>query len=420
MNFFKTSFWSALSTIIKVLASIITTKVIAILVGPNGVALLGNYTNVTGILLTFSNGAISSGITKYISEFELEEEKKIIVSHSLKITLFCSSILGVVILVINKFLSKIVFGTDEYKSVFILIGLTLIFFGLNTTISAIYNGYRLIRYLIITGIIGSILSVIVALVITLRFGLFGALINIVIAQIFIFIINIKFIRDSRIFELKDLFQMPIDNKIIWKLLRYAVMSLISAIFIPMSTFIIRKYIIDNFSTTEAGYIQGVWSISGAYLMVVTTTLSIYYLPTLSRIKNNYELRLEIFRGYKFLLPMTILGGFLIYVCRDLIIYVLYTPEFIPMRNYFTFQIIGDSLKIASWILAFIMVAKAMTKWFILSEILYSVINVIISILFIKKFGPIGATYAYSLVYTIYLFFLIILFKKLIFYRSYTK
>ncbi len=413
MNFFKTSFWSAVSSVIKVLAGMVTTKIMAIFVGPNGVALLGNFNNIMSTLTSFSNGAIGSGITKYISEYDSEEEKRSIVAHSVKICLICSSFIGAFILVFNKSFAKLAFGNTEYNSAFIIGGLTIVFFGLNTTISAVYNGYRYIKYLIITGIIGSILSVILAFVITMNYGLFGALINTAIAQVCIFVINIYFIRKLKLVN-SNLLRTSLNKALMWKLFKYAIMSTVTAVVVPMSTLMIRKYVLSNFSANEAGYIQGIWNISGAYLMVVTTTLSIYYLPTLSSIKDDVSLRSEIFKGYKFLLPMTILGGIIIYVCRDLIITVLYTPEFLPMRRYFAFQIIGDMFKIASWILAFLMIAKAMTKWFIITEILFTLLYVALSFFFMKLYGSIGVTYAYVINYFLYLIFMVVLFRNLLF------
>ena len=82
MNLIKTSFWTGLSTIIKVLSGIVTTKIMATYVGPSGVALLGNFTNITGIMTSFANGAIGTGVTKYIAEFELEDKKIDIIKNT--------------------------------------------------------------------------------------------------------------------------------------------------------------------------------------------------------------------------------------------------------------------------------------------------------------------------------------------------
>ena len=200
MNLFKTSFWAALSSVIKMLAGIVTSKIMAIYIGPAGIALLGNFNNIVGILTTFSNGAISSGITKYISQYESEEEKRSIVSHALKITLVCSVLLGVVVVALKDVLSKMTFGNTEYSNVFVILGVTVVFFGLNATITGVLNGYTYIKELILTGILGSILSMLLAYFITIRFGLFGALVNAIIAQIFIFSINVFFVNKLKLFN----------------------------------------------------------------------------------------------------------------------------------------------------------------------------------------------------------------------------
>ena len=413
MNLLKTSFWSAVATTVKILAGIITTKIMAVLVGPTGIALFGNFTNIIGILSSFANGSIGPGITKYISEFESKDEKQYVVSHAVKISLVCSCIIGIIVLIFHNELTNLAFGDTKYSIVFVLLGFTITFFGLNITITSVLNGYRYIKLMIITGIIGSIISVILAIIITIKFGILGALINSSIAQVCIFIINMWFIRKLKFFNYK-MFLNSIDLLLLRKLFKYGAMGFITTLVVPTSTFIIRKYIFNNFSANEAGYVQGVWSISNAYLMIVTTTLSIYYLPTLSSIKDEAGLRKEIFKGYKFLLPVAIIGGMGIYLCRDLIIYIMYTPEFLPMKRYFTFQIIGDTLKIASWILAYLMVAKAMTRWFIITEIIFAGINVASSFLFMSLYGSIGVTYGYVLNYLLYLIFMIVLFRKFLF------
>lgn len=412
MDLFKTSFWVALSTLIKMLASIITSKIMAIYIGPAGIALLGNFNNIVGILSAFSNGAISSGVTKYISQYESDEEKRSIVSHALKITLSCSIFLGLVVILLKDFLSNVAFGNTEYTNVFIILGVTVVFFGLNTTITGVLNGYKYIKELILTGMLGSILSMTLAYFITIRFGLFGALINAIIAQVFIFGINTFFVNKLKLFS-RSMLREKLDRPILVNLFKFTLMSVVSALVVPVSTLIIRKYVFDNFSGNEAGYVQGIWSISNTYLSIVTTTLSIYYLPTLSGIRDGVKLSAEIKNGYKFILPLAILAGVMIFIFRDLIIKILYTPEFLPMREYFTFQIIGDGLKIASWILAYLMIAKAMTKLFIITEIIFSVTYVIFSVLFMNSFGSIGVTYGYALNYFFYLILMLFLFRKIL-------
>ena len=58
-----------------------------------------------------------------------------------------------------------------------------------------------------------------------------------------------------------------------------------------------------------------------------------------------------------------------------------------------------------------MLAKAMTKIFIYTEIVFSTLFVLLSILFVNNFGLIGITYAFSLNYFLYLVVMIFIFRK---------
>ena len=71
------------------------------------------------------------------------------------------------------------------------------------------------------------------------------------------------------------------------------MALVSIATVPISHLIIRNYIGENLSWDDAGYWQGMWYISTMYLLVVTTSLGVYFLPKLSEIQDKLELKKEI-------------------------------------------------------------------------------------------------------------------------------
>ena len=117
-----------------------------------------------------------------------------------------------------------------------------------------------------------------------------------------------------------------------KLFHYALMALASAVTMPVAHLLVRNYLGDNLGWDQAGYWQAMWYISSMYLMVVTTSLGIYYLPRLSEINNKAELRKEIFDGYKIILPIVTAMSLAIYILKDIIIGVLFTSEFHGMRE----------------------------------------------------------------------------------------
>ena len=410
MTLIKTSVLTAISTVIKLVSAFVINKVIALYVGPSGLAIVGQLQSFTSIITTFSNGAISSGIVKYTAEYQDIEEKKKIFSSSIVISLICSLIISIFLFTFSGYLSELILKDIQYSSVFIIFGATIFLFALNMVLISILNGQKEIKKYVLVNIAGSIFSLVFTSILIMQLNLMGALYAMVLNQSVMFFVTLAFVLKSSWFKL-EYFKQGLDKESLSKLSKYSLMAIVSALTVPVSHLIIREYIGENLGWDSAGYWQGIWYISTMYLMLVTTTLGVYYLPRLSEIQDNKELRKEIFSGYKIIMPIVILASLIIFLLKEYVILIAFSKDFMPMMELFAWQLMGDVIKIASWLLAYLMLAKAMTKVFIYTEVLFSALFVGLSILFVDKFGLVGITYAYALNYLLYLFMMIFIFRK---------
>ena len=410
MTLIKTSVLTGISTVIKLVSAFVINKVIALYIGPSGLAIVGQLQNFTSIITTFSNGAISSGIVKYTAEYQDIEEKKKIFSSSIVISLICSLIISIFLFTFSGYLSELILKDIQYSSVFIIFGATIFLFALNMVLISILNGQKEIKKYVLVNIAGSIFSLVFTSILIMQLNLMGALYAMVLNQSVMFFVTLAFVIKSSWFKL-EYFKQGLDKESLSKLSKYSLMAIVSALTVPVSHLIIREYIGENLGWDSAGYWQGIWYISTMYLMLVTTSLGVYYLPRLSEIQDNKELRKEIFSGYKIIMPIVILASLIIFLLKEYVILIAFSKDFMPMMELFAWQLIGDVIKIASWLLAYLMLAKAMTKVFIYTEVLFSALFVGLSILFVDKFGLVGITYAYALNYLLYLFMMIFIFRK---------
>ncbi|NUE00751.1 O65 family O-antigen flippase, partial [Escherichia coli] len=241
-------------------------------------------------------------------------------------------------------------------------------------------------------------------------GLVGALIAMVTNQSIIFITVVWRLRKHPIISLR-LFNANYDKKIANKLFKYSVMALTSILTVPLTNFILRNYIGNVIGWSQAGYWQAIWYISSMYLMVITTALNIYYLPRLSEIKDKKEIKKELLNGYVLIIPFIVLLTLGIFFLKEYIVLILFNKDFYPMLELFKWQLVGDVIKISAWLLSYIMLAKAMTKEFIITEILFSMLFVIVSLIYINVFGLIGVTYGYATNYIIYFIVMFLIFRK---------
>ena len=71
---------------------------------------------------------------------------------------------------------------------------------------------------------------------------------------------------------------------------------------PLSQVAVRNDLAAQFGWDYAGYWDAMWRVSTIYLTFVTVTLSLYYLPRLSEIRDPAELRREILGTYRIVVP----------------------------------------------------------------------------------------------------------------------
>ncbi|HWY35174.1 MAG TPA: hypothetical protein VNX68_11050 [Nitrosopumilaceae archaeon] len=254
------------------------------------------------------------------------------------------------------------------------------------------------------------------MVLVLNFGISGALISAVTFQSVVFLLTLYLIRNAKWFS-RNAFLGKFSKAAAIKLGHYSLMALVSATVVPLSQLIVRGQITKRLSINEAGIWEGMNRISGMYLFVVITSLSVYFLPRLSELKTKQELRKEIMNVYKLIIPSLLFTSLIIFLMRVFIIHFLFTSQFAGMQSLFPFQLLGDIFKMSGWVLGYCLLAKAMTKEYIIMEFVGSGIFVILSIYFIRYYGALGATLGYALGQFTYLLILVIIFRKTLFPRK---
>lgn len=401
MTLIKTSLLNGIAVVIKMLTMLGLNKILAIYVGPAGYAAIGNFQNAAQMITTFASGAINTGVVKYTAEYHDDEEKQRQVWRTAgTIAVLGSVITGIGVAVFSKQIAQWFLQDESYNTVFIWFSVTLVFFIFNTLLLAILNGKKEIHRYIIANIAGSLFALAVTSVLAVQFGLHGALTALAIHSSFAFIITLYLCYKADWFKSSYLFGR-LDKQVVLNLSKYTAMALTSAACVPVSHILIRTHLADTLGMDAAGYWEAMWRLSAAYLMLVTTTLSLYYLPKLSELKDPKEIKAEILQGYKIILPVAAACGLVIYLLRDFIIGVLFTSDFIPMRDLFAWQMVGDTLKIGSWILAYLMLGKAMMKLFIASEIVFAAGFYGWTYFLTGMYGLEGVTIAHAINYAIY-------------------
>jgi len=398
----KTSSYNAVAVFFKMATLLGLNKILAIYVGPSGYMALGQLNSLMQMVGTFAAGGINSGVVKYTAEYHKDpKQQQKIWSSSVRITILCSLIMAAIVIAIHESLAVLILDDITYGILFIVYGISIPFIAFNSIFLSILTGKKDIKRYVMASIVGSVIVFGLTTFLAVNFSLFGAMIALVLQQSITFFVTLGFLYKAPWFSLRSFHAKP-SNEIVFKLLKYSIVVVTIAICTPIAHIFIRDHISQILGPEFAGYWEGMYRLSTAYLLFFTSTLSFYLLPRFSELNSQKSIQKELISGYKLIIPLVSITAFCVYLFRDTLIVLLFDESFAAMESIFGWQMVGDTIKIASWILAYIATAKAFIFLLVISEIVVNILFALLVVFFLENFGLSGAGMAHTATYSVYL------------------
>ncbi len=409
---FKITSLNSFSVGLKIGIGLITSKILAIFVGPGGMALVGNLRNFLTSLESISILGFQNGIVKYIAQNQKNEDELKKIIATVFVTLICVVLVlsGVLYFFASFWNDRILEHNADNSLVFKVLALALPWYTVSVFLLSVLNGLSKFTKVIWVNIIGNLIGLLVSLVMILKYHTLGALLAIVITPSLLFFVTFYFV-EKEIKFLKIIRLRWYDFTIIKNLLPYSLMALVSSVLGPIVLLAVRNNLIEKLGLDEAGFWETMTRISSYYLLFVSTILTVYFLPKLSKAQDDTQTKFIFWQFYKTILPVFCLGLFVIYCSRYFIIQLLFTKEFLPVTTLFFWQLTGDVFKVASLILGYQFFAKKLTKTFIISELFSLGTLYFLSLLFVDYYGIEGMVMAQAFDNFLYFVVLAIYFRK---------
>lgn len=402
----RVTFFTALLTLVRMASGFLIAKVVAIYTGPTGMAMLGQAQS----LITSLNGVVTAPVGNGVVRFTAGNVENGFIAcapwwrAALQISVILLLIVVPLGFIFSTQISDWLFSNTQYYWVVMIACAFLPFSVINTFFTSIINGQQQYKRYIQVGMISVVSSTVLMVFLIAKFQLQGALVAAAVNSSIAGCVMLMICCRQPWFRFRYWlgFTGKKEHKDIGK---YVLMAMTSALATPVALVIIRNILIEHVGWDFTGQWQAVWKISEVYLAVITMALSTYYLPRLSTISGIDNIKKEINQTAYIIMPIVSALAFIVYLCRDLSITLLFTEAFRDARDLFAVQLIGDVVKIFSWLYAFPMLAKGAVKWFVGTEVLFSMTLVLFSWFFILKYGVSGAPMAYLANYSVYSLFI---------------
>ncbi len=405
--------FSAVALAVKFLVGFVLTKLFALFLGPSGLALLGNLKNFTQLLHSYGTLGMQSGIIRFASEWKSQPKKIANLVGTLNIIFTISALIGgSFIFFFSSALSLTIFQNTSFDYIFKIIAVILPLQGFHLMYYSILQGLGNYKRVVWQAVLMDLIKVSLTSILVLKYDLVGALIAMVVAPVFYFLLSVW----NTAITLK-IFRYNWSKAVAKNLALYAMMSLFSSIAIPIVYIVIRNKITTDLGVDNAGYWEAANQFSFFYFMVLNSIIMMYVLPKISENQKVSFFRKQASEYFLKLIPVFVVGLVLLFLFRDIAIWILFDDSFRPVSELMLWQLLGDVFRAASLVLVAYIHAHRLITHYITIDLVLSFSLILFSFFFIEQFGLIGAVRAHFVSYLIYFVAIVFLLRKTLFWAS---
>lgn len=412
-NSSKSDFKSSLKTtglfggvqIYQILIKIISSKFVAVLLGPTGMGINGLLQSTTQIISSVAGmGLGTSAVRDMSASYASNDEGKFFRTLSVfRRLIWITGIIGLLICLFGSPLwSKLSFGNYDYTVAFALIAVTVLFTQLTSGQTVLLQSTRSFKMIAKAGVIGSTVGLFINIPMYYLWGIKGIVPAIITMSLATLAISTYFahkIPQKRVgLTTKETFH---EGKF---MLSMGFFLMLQTIFELICGYIVRIYISNTGSIADVGLYNAGFAIINTYVGMVFTAMGTEYYPRLSTYSNEPEKfnqainqQIEI----SLLLTAPLIAFFLVF--GDLAIIILYSKKFLPITWMVIWAILAIFFKAPSWCMAIAFLAKGDTKAFWLNELIAVTLQLILNLLFYHFGGLTGLGISYLLNYFLYNF-----------------
>jgi PST family polysaccharide transporter len=394
---------TGLAQVIQIIIKIVNTKVIAFLLGPTGVGIIGMFQSTTNLINTISGLGLGSSAVRDIAQaVKQEDDEKI--SHTiltLRRLVWITGLVGAFFCVLaGPWLSQLSFNSEMYATEFRILGVMVFLSQITAGQMALLQGFRRLKEMAMASVLGGLAGLIFAVPLYWYFGIKGivpALVILAIVPVVVAWWLAKGIRITRQSISQEKFR-----QVAIPMVKLGISTMLSGLAFFLSMWLIRILVQRQFGLTAVGQFQAGWGVTTIYLQMIFQAMGRDYFPRLAGMAENpkamvkqvnEQMHLALLMGTPLLL-FAIMGA-------PWIIQFLYSSKFEEAIPQLQWLALGTLFKLISWPLGFVLLALRKSTVYFFTETFAAAGFLLLSFLLMKPFGLHGVGMAYTLNYILY-------------------
>ena len=309
---------------------------------------------------------------------------------------------GVMLAAFAAPIATLTFGDGQLTWAVALLGLAVLFRLVADAQGALLQGMRRIGDLARAGVFGAIAGTVatIALVFWLREN--GVALAIVAGAALSLCTIWYYTRKVRI----ERVPMP-RNELLGEtkaLLQLGLAFMASALLTMGAAYVVRIILIRSDGLEGAGLYQAAWAIGGLYVNFVLQAMGTDFYPRLvGAAADNAECNRLVNEQAMVSLLLAGVGVTATLTLAPWVLTLLYSDRFTGATEMLRWVCLGMALRVLTWPLGYILVAKGKRTLFVAADLIWTVLNIALTWLFVRWFGLVGAGIAFFASYAVHFF-----------------
>ena len=411
---FKTTFLFGFVQVFKAVIAIIKNKLVAILIGPEGMGLLGIFNSTIQMVQTGAGLGINQSAVRDVAEAKgsgHHERVSKIIKVTNRVVIFTGLLGCIITLVLSHYLSIWTLGDTTYTISYCILALVVALNIINEGKQALLKGTRHLRALAYASMIGTVVGLVTAVPLYYFFGKDGIVPELLIASILALLVSQYYV--NRISVEKVVLSIKETVNEAKPMFKMGVALMFVTLLGTVTTFAINAFIRSKGGLADVGFFSAGSGILHAYFGVIITALMTDYYPRIAAVnqdneKVQEELNKQTMVSVVLCCPLIVLFVALM----PLFIRILYSAEFLPTLDYLRYGIFWTVITICSNQVDMILIAKANTKVYMGIAIVVRVIQIIMCVILYNFLGLIGLGISYAFLGVLHMIIMAITVHKL--------
>lgn len=400
--------------VVNIVLSIIRMKVVAVLLGPAGIGLLGIYNNLQQMVGNAAGLGMDSSGVRQIAGANGDAETLGRVSRVLLAAHLVQGTMAMIaVWVFRKPLSDWLTDDATLATEIGLVGIAILLTLLATAHTALLQGLRRVGDIGRVTVIGALVATLIGLLVVWWFGRAGLIWFLIVQPLANLLAALFFIRKRPL----GADRLPMGVKEIWK--TWKPMARLGAVFMAgglattATLLLVRAIVTRELGLDAAGYFAAAWGISMTYVGFLLGAMGADYYPRLTEVIHDRDAANRLMNDQA-QLGLAIGGPVLLLLIgwAPWLITLLYASTFGPAATLLQWQTVGNVLKLASWAMAFAIVAGAHARIYILMELSFNLVFLATTWLLLPIVGLEMTGVAFLLGYIVYFVTVYILVRHL--------